>query len=653
MGIEIGKRSIVTQQVALDVTGHNIANANTTGYTRQAANVVTTNPWHTPMMTGNAKVGQLGTGVEVTDIQRYRDSFIDGQIRNETRTQGYWTQMQEGLTQIEGILNEPNEDGLRGVMDNYWKAWQDLSASPESVSARSVVAERAMSMCESFNHAYRQLTELKDDVNSTVKVKVDDINSIAKQIRDLNEQILSIGIAGKQPNDLLDKRDVLVDQLSQLAEIRVYNEPNKMAQSDKSGLLPVYNGMITIQMGGRTLVQGGDVTELALEQDAQGMNMVIWKDTRVKTNVEGGELRGLLDIRGKTGCDQEETPSEYKEIVPTMINNLNKLAETIVQKTNELHRSGFSLNNKTAPNSTFPDGQNFFEIPDAATFDGVSWAKVMDVDDTIKADSSSIAAASNRTWENGNKINFGDGSKALKIAQLKQDLNRREYTVQTNYDLDSTIAPNINPFLSFPSNSIQGIMRIGYLDGSTPKDAYITLEAPSKQYSDLNSLAAAIQTQLDKNTDLINKKITVSVRSDGKRLSFYSTSEKFISVADGNGIPSPAGPKYLLGGVSFSTLTTEVTANPLVQDSTSDDFWREICGNIGVQSQEAQRMVKNQDTLIAELENKRQSLSGVSLDEEMTSMIKFQHAYNAASRFITTMDEQLQTIISSMGLVGR
>ncbi len=638
MGLEIGKRAIVTHQVALSVTGHNIANAQTPGYSRQAGNIVTTSPWHMPVLTGNAQAGQLGTGVEVADIQRYRNSFIDGQIRNESRTAGYWDSMQESLARIEGILNEPNEEGLRGVMDKYWKSWQDLSANPESESARSVVTERAMGMAESFNHAYQQLVELRDDVNSTVKVKTDEINSIALQIRDLNKQIQAITIAGKQPNDLMDKRDLLIDQLSNLVDIQVFNQPNNMAQSDASGLMPKYNGMVDIQLGGRGLVQGSEVCQLATEKDAQGMNLVIWSDTRIKANIGSGQLRGLLDTRGKTLSTQERTPSEYKEVIPTMIENLNMLARTIMEKTNDLHRSGYSLSNKT----TYPDGTNFFELPEPTTFDG-NWARSMDVDDDIKNDIRNIAAASSATWENGVKSNFGDGSKALQIAQLKHDLNRPQYMVQTNADLA----------IAFPSNALAGTLSIDYIDDTgAPRTEIITIKTPAKPYKDLQSLAAAIQEQLNKNDNLVKYKVPVNVRCDGKRLDFYSTGENFKAVRDGDGtIPPPPVP-YLLGGSTFTAMPV-ASSNPLIQDATTDDFWRRICAEIGVQSQESQRMIKNQDTLIGELENKRQSLSGVNADEEMTNMIKFQHAYNAASRFITSMDEQLETIISKMGLVGR
>ena len=106
-------------------------------------------------------------------------------------------------------------------------------------------------------------------------------------------------------------------------------------------------------------------------------------------------------------------------------------------------------------------------------------------------------------------------------------------------------------------------------------------------------------------------------------------------------------------GSPFSYYQEPVENLGMVQHVTTDDYWRSIAADTGVQSQEAQRMVKNQETLLNELENKRQSISGVSLDEEMTNMIKFQHAYNAAARFITSIDEALEVVISRMGLVGR
>lgn len=584
LSMEIGKRSIMTHQTALSVTGHNIANANTVGYTRQSPTLVTTRPHYTPNLTSNSGIGQLGTGVEVAYLERLRDAFLDGQIRNENKTTGYWSAIQDTLAKIEVILNEPSNDGLRTVMDQFWESWQDLSAHPESESVRAVVAQRGAALADAFNHTYQQLTELREDVNAFVRVKVDEINSIAQQMADLNQQILSITIAGKQPNDLLDKRDLLIDELSRIADVTVNHD---------------HNGMVSVQLGGRPLVQGKDFAVMDTVTDKRGMHQVVWADTKTAVNVTGGELRGLLDARGATELDK--SPSVYAEIIPNMIEDLNQLAKTIILRTNEIHRGGFSLNNQTL----FPDGINFFTEP----ADG-NWAQMMQVDQQIADDPKNIAAARYHTWEGEIETNFGDGAVALMIAQLKHDYNIQQYTASSG---DLTVTFPYDAEITFSVDEVP-----------------ITI--PQEAYADLNKLADAIQKALSE--------LPVNVRSEGNRLVFYSTDSSF-------------------GGVTAFSLTgtdlvdIQVPTGGVVKSATTDDFWRSVCAQVGVMSQESLRMVKNQDTLLNELENKRQSVSGVSLDEEMTNMIKFQHAYNAASRFITTIDEAIEVIVNRMGLVGR
>jgi len=495
MGLEIGKRSIMTHQTALNITGHNLANTNTEGYTRQTPTIVTTRPYYTPSLTSYAGVGQQGTGVQVASIERIRDAFLDSQIRNENKTTGYWTSLQDTLAKIEVILNEPSKDGLRTVMDQFWEAWQDLSANPESDAVRTVVTERGAAMADAFNHTYRQLLELRDDVNACIQIKVDEINSLAQQIADLNKQIMAVTSAGQRPNDLLDKRDLLVDQLSKIIDINVRNDQL---------------GMISLHIGGRALVQGKDVFQLDTKQDGQGLHQVVWADTETAVRIESGELRGLLDARGRSALDVAS--ADYAGIIPQLIEELNQLAKTIILETNNVHRAGYSLTNQTST----PDGTNFFVEPPDPTDPGVDWAALMQVEAAIYGNPMNIAAASAPTWQGGEETNFGDGSNALLIAQLK------------------------------------------------------------------------------------HKKLSI--------------------------------------GINYCTC---------------DDYWRAICSEKGVMTQEANRMVQNQNILLNELENKRQSVSGVYMDEEITNMVKFQHAYNAASRFITTIDEAIDVIINRMGVVGR
>lgn len=505
MGLELGKRAIMAQQTALDITGHNIANANTEGYSRQVATMETTQPYYTPVLTSSTRIGQLGTGVQISSINRIREAFLDSQIRNETKEAGYWESMQETISKIEVIVNEPSDYSIREVLDQFWQSWQDLVSNPESESVRTVVAETGTTLADTFEHVHRQLEELKQDLNLVVDTKVQEINSIAEQIKDLNQQILSIKVSGQEPNDLLDRRDLLLDQLSELVDIKVSEDQNYM---------------VTVQVGGRNLVQGVNCSQMDTETDPDGMHMIVWDDTRVKTRIEGGELRGILDARGRTSL-ADDASSDYRGLVPEMITKLNELVKTIILETNSLHRAGFSLNNQTGT----ADNSNFFLEPaDPATFE--DWASFMQVNPDILSDPNNIAAASSRTWGDpltggdpvppaaAEPINFGDGNNALSIAQLKQAL--------------------------------------------------------------------------------------------------------------------------VMGGTM-----------------TMDDYWRSLTSTVGVQGQQAERMVENQEDLVSELKNKRESVSGVSLDEEMSNMIKYQHAYNAAARYITAMDEALELVVNRLGLVGR
>lgn len=829
-GLEIGKRGIFTSQTALDITGHNISNANTQGYARQAPDIVTTRPWHAPMLNNGSRIGQLGTGVDIASVNRLRDEFIDTQIRNETKTSGYWKSMQESLDRIEAILNEPSEDGLRGVMDQFWESWEDLSLNPESESVRSVVIQRGLATAEAFNHSYSQLQDLRSDVNEQVKIKIGEVNSMATQIADLNKQIMAVAAAGKQPNDLKDKRDWLVQQLSELADVRVSNEKNDM---------------ISVQLGDRQLVQGVNYNQIDLIKDDEGMYMPVWTDSRTRVRIESGSIRGLLDARGRSNLEQEVSPSEYKEIIPNMIEQLNALAKTLMIKTNELHRGGYSLNNKTG----VPDGDNFFDMPaDPDTY--TEWAGFMDVNTKLQKDVKNLAAANKRTWDaQGNKSNFGDGGNALQIAQLKHSLNTPDNAVKTeglNIDFSShtpisfimdsgngvktvTIAPpytfadmerlatalqtamNENDIAArvrvegnelvfystttqaldviYPASGITDLSSSGLQNGEYQiktrvdqpgaKDASLQLlqsynqktgesifgsgqlaAAPTNASLALNASIEIEVSKVDSITGEVsysyvsheyNRNGTYTQRTGGFILNYGGAATQVLTIGGmsieitglnqksaRDAVELKVGDKGILGltaataaattyqqvainydhnstehevsqtfvfdanvldsattrmnfftindnessnlcgetydgyvEISCGVLATTDLTNPdapaayfsyykgisedsgMVKNSTADDYWRLVSSRAGVVSQEAQRMVENQNILLGQLEEKWESLSGVSLDEEMTNMIKYQHAFGAASRFITSIDEELDVIVNRMGLVGR
>jgi flagellar hook-associated protein 1 FlgK len=210
----IATRGMSAQQKALDVTTHNVANANTEGYSRQRATMETTTPFGMPSMNNAIGVGQLGTGVQVSSIVRIRDSFLDYQVRTENGTMGLNVGREKFLSEVESIMNEPSDSGVSSLLDEMFNSWQSLAGSPESSNTRTVVAEQSRALTDELNNTYNQLLNIKGNSQEVIKQSVVDVNNMLDQINVLNQQVISVKVGGNEPNDLMDKRDLLIDDLS-------------------------------------------------------------------------------------------------------------------------------------------------------------------------------------------------------------------------------------------------------------------------------------------------------------------------------------------------------------------------------------------------------------------------------------------------------
>jgi len=466
-GLEIAKRALFTHQHSLYVTGHNIANANTEGYSRQRGIHAATYPQFSYSLNRPTFAGITGTGVEMQEIRRMRDQFIDRDFRNENQIFGEWETKRDILQKIEYIFNEPSDSGIRSVLDEFWNSFQELSKNPENPTVRAVVHQRGIALAETINHTYTQFKELQMQVNEAIDVKVKEINSLSLQIADLNDQILKTEATGDNANDLRDRRDLLVDQLSKIVKLYV-DEDN--------------NGMYTISVTGAALVTGKYYNPI--EFDVTDITSVItFTDLGYNLVTDGGELKGLLEMRDNA--------------LPYYMKGLEDIAQALMDEINPIHSTGFGLGDASVdPTLT---GNDFF-------ISG-SGNNLIELNPALNVLERIAAASSNNTP--------GDGSNALLIAQLKQ--------------------------------------------------------------------------------------------------------KKIATLANG----------------------------------TFDDYTKSLISALGVDTQEAIRMTDNQQLLLTQIENRRESVSGVSLDEEMSNMIKFQHGYNSAARMVTAIDEMLEVVVNKMGIVGR
>ena len=254
-GLQMGLRALQAHQMGLNVTGHNIANANTEGYSRQRVNLVPSNPYTVPAFNKPLSPGQIGTGVQVAEIVRMRDDFIEMQLRLESQTTGHWQVLMDGYEQIEMIFNEPSDTGISTMLTDFWKAWQQLSLTPSDLAARAVVRQTGALLADAIRHTYTQLRRYREEVNYAIGVKVNRINYLAQQIADLNKQIVAVSVSGDRPNDLLDARDLLVKELAQITNIQAVTD---------------HKLQMHISISGSSLVQGSHASKLALKEEPDG-----------------------------------------------------------------------------------------------------------------------------------------------------------------------------------------------------------------------------------------------------------------------------------------------------------------------------------------------------------------------------------------------
>jgi len=241
-GIELGKRAIFAQKRGLEVTGHNVSNAGTEGYSRQRVELTTMYPYTDPALNRPATPGQLGTGVTIEQIARLRDRFLDLQYREELQTWGRWDVRSITFKRIEEFFNEPSDSSIRQAFDEFWEALQSLHVNPEDPAFRESVREKALTFTRLVRYISNQLSAYRADLNEEVAMKVSEINSYIDQIADLNRQIQMVKGVKDNPNDLLDKQDLLIEKLSKMIDVDVFEDPS-------GGVILVVNGVDVVRGG--------------------------------------------------------------------------------------------------------------------------------------------------------------------------------------------------------------------------------------------------------------------------------------------------------------------------------------------------------------------------------------------------------------------
>ena len=255
-GIEMGKRALNAFRLGMQTVGHNISNMDTEGYSRQRVNYSTVQPMDLP------GVGQVGQGVKADEIVRIRDEFLDFQYRSNAATLGYWDKINSLYDSIQNYISEPDGEGVRAAMDTFFNAMQSVQQMPEDAASRRALVEAANSLGGMLSMVSSNLDIYAKSMNQEVLSSVEDANRMLHEIAALNKQIYHAEALDQNANDLRDKRDLLLDKLSQMMDI-TYQEPKEVGNT---------TGEFFLTLNGRTLIQGDHVRELrahAFQWDGQ------------------------------------------------------------------------------------------------------------------------------------------------------------------------------------------------------------------------------------------------------------------------------------------------------------------------------------------------------------------------------------------------
>ncbi|NCB77790.1 MAG: flagellar hook-associated protein FlgK [Negativicutes bacterium] len=394
-GVSIANSGLRSSQAALITTSNNVSNVKTTGYSRQVV---------TQVAAGAAAVysgsGVIGGGSEVTAIERERNWRLDQSYWSQNTVQTTWQTKSDTMSQIESVFGEPSDSGFTTVMKNFHDALENLSKASPDPSVRTTVESYGEAFCQYLHDAAASLQAQREGVNQDVKTSVDQINSYAKQLADLNKTIAQAKASGSAANELQDQRDLLLDKLSAVAGITVTQTAQNGDESN-----PVWS----VSIGSQMLVNGGSYDTIKCTASADNMFTLQWEKTGDAFVPNGGSLGSQLELRDGTG-----TGGTYQG-VPYYQEQLNVFARTFAQNFNAEHKAGYGSDGTTSLNFFTYSGMSSAAF-DADIYSNLKAANIS-VSSDIKGDVSKIAAASkNPTTTSGES----DNNNAKALADLLQ-----------------------------------------------------------------------------------------------------------------------------------------------------------------------------------------------------------------------------------------
>ena len=554
--LNMGSRAMSASQRAVTTEGHNIANQNTEGFSRQQQSTQTAFP----------QPNGIGNGTEPSPTTRVFDRFVQRKIVQETPRSGVFTTREEFFSKLELVFSEMSDSGLHRAMNDFWNSWSQLANQPESDVVRTRVRDQGDTLATRFRERHAQLQSLRKEADARIQGAVNQINNLAQQVKELNRQIYSYEISGHQANDARDARELAVEKLSKLVDVNMIENSN---------------GRTSVIIGRDwTLVEGDQVFELdaTLRGGEAGMvsiDGIATHDHRrdLTRSFRGGQMTELIQMRDET--------------IVGYMNQLDELAFGVAAKVNQPHATGTGISSATdLMKSAYALTPEARAQPMPFLQDGVFQLHLVDRDNSI--------------------------------------LETYEIEVQAGVDSLEDIVKRINQTVNDPN----------LLAASIGEDGSMFLESGQPRRFIFGDDQTAITQVMGFNSFFETLKGAADLRISPRILE------------DPNAIST--GRDLIPGDNQVALAIAKLQNQPTMRDETVTfgEYYNSILGDIGLKVQRNQVEKAQQDNMVQQFREIRSSISAVNMDEELADMIQHQKAYEASARYVSTVDEMMQTLIN-------
>src|SRR3989339_1513710 len=650
--LQIGLSGILTAQRSMLVTSHNISNANTKGYTKQSSVLAARNPTITT-------AGTLGQGVELVKIIRHKDDYLNSRLRDISSSIGSASIKSQYLKELETVFNETSDSSLNNALSSFFKGINDLSQYPEDMSIRSTFLENANTLTDTFRRIVNELDQMKTFIKQSIENKLSDVNTITTNIANINKQIASLKTKGIESNDLLDKREALLHDLSKLTHITV-NTQN--------------NGMVDVMTPGGSLVSGTNVKSLTFDIDTSGTLSITDSEKMSKFTFKTGEIKALQDF--------------YNTTIANYDKKLDNLASGIIKDVNRIHGEGVGLSggftsvksinsvssataalNTAGLTITPSTGDIYITVTNTSTGEVTKNKISVDVTtDTLatlagKIDALAGIAASASLVDNKLQIGAATGYKF-----------NFSYALDPNPGALGTSTASVSGVYSGQSNDTYTFTALGSGTIGTTSGLQVevknsggtvvaTLDVGST-YTAGNTLNVANGVSLSLSSGSITTGDTFSLNvindSDTTNLLAALGINTFFSGSDASNIAVSTDVSNDVSLIAASSgevgnNTNALRLAALLDDSSAisntsfADYLHQIASLLGEETSNAYKSEESYTTIKTSLENRRDEISGVSVDEELVNLVRYQQAYQASAKYISIVNGLMDRLLSTLG----